>query len=183
MSKIVCTLDPNRCDKSHSVVAGQPRHHERRDRRLQPQGHGHARVRRWERIAFECYFWSTAGPANGLANLCSIGVASVRCPMNGTNAYVGGDTVAGQIASCGLRPSDGTGSATGAGIYMNNTLQGSAFNTIGERQCIGVMLVNDPSTPIVAFQVDNNYLGQVTLPAGCSTFPLSASVAVQVPAT
>jgi hypothetical protein len=170
MSKIVCTLDPNRCD-SHILLS---------------QGNlviTNDAIVDYNRkvmgtlafaagtIAFEGYFWSNSRPANGLANLCSIGVASVRCPINGTNAYVGGDTVAGQIASCGLRPSDGTGSATGAGMYMNNTLQGSAFNTIGERQCIGVMLVNDPVTPIVAFQVDNNYLGQVTLPAGLFYVP------------
>jgi hypothetical protein len=119
-------------------------------------------------IAFECYFWSTSRPNSGLLNLCSVGVASTACPLN---LYVGGDTSTASVVSCGLRPSDGSGGATGAGIYSNGALQGSAFNQVAERSCIGVMLVNDPTTPIVSFHVNGNNVGQFTLTAGLFYVP------------
>lgn len=75
------------------------------------------------------------------------------------------------VQSAGLRPSNGTASATGAGIYTNDALVGAAMNTIDERHSIGVFLDNTASPPIVAFQLDNNYLGQVNLTAGTFYVP------------
>ena len=106
-------------------------------------------------IGYEMEFYSTSDPQTGLTNLVSIGVADVSVP---TNTYVGED-----LLSFGLRPSDGSGNA---GFYNNNALVGSTFPFVGERNKIGVALFNDPATPIVSFQVNGNYLGQMALTAG-----------------
>jgi hypothetical protein len=165
MSKIVCTLDPNNCDSHILLSQGNLVctndaivDFHRKVKGTIPFAAG--------TIAFEGYFWSTSRPTSGLVNLCSIGVCSHQTP---TNEYVGGDTTSATVASCGLRPSDGT--VNGAGIYLGGALQGSAFNNAGERACIGVMLVNDPVTPIVTFQINGHYQQQVNLPAGLFYVP------------
>jgi hypothetical protein len=161
-AKTFCTLDLHRCDSALSISQGGlvVTTNKLADFHRKVLG---TLAFSTSSLAFECQFWSTSRPTLGLVNLCAVGVASIGSAISGK--FVGEDTTSGLVASCGLRPSNGTGGDTGAGIYSNNVLQQS-FRQIDERQVIGVLLSNDPTTPIVAFHVNGNYLGQFTLPAG-----------------
>jgi hypothetical protein len=106
-------------------------------------------------VAFEVYFYSQSNPAAGLVDLCSVGVAEVGCDLD---KFVGK-----QALSWGMRTNNGSGNA---GIWNNNALVGSALQGIAERQCIGVLLFNDPTTPRVGWHVKGNPIGQANLTAG-----------------
>lgn len=159
MNKVFATLDPHRCDAALDLSFGnlvvrtkQVCDIHRMVMGTIALGVGNAK--------FECRFFSTSFPAAGLANLCSVGVASADCALN---KYVG-EEVDGSSnpMSFGLRTSDGAGVA---GIYAGNAVA-TALQAIPERFCIGVFLYADPVAPYVAWQVDGNFVGQHTLPAG-----------------
>jgi len=169
MSKVICTLDPNRCDshlllsQGFTVVTNDSIvDYNRKVLGTLAFAAG--------RVGFECSFWSNSRPTLGPVNLASVGVASVLSPINGTNSYVGGDTVTSTVDSCGLRPSTGA-STNAAGIYRNNALVGSAFQNCFERQVISVLLDCTGAAPIVSFGVQGNYVGQATLTAGLFYVP------------
>lgn len=168
MSKIIDTLDPNRCDNSIILSQGftVATNNAIVDYNRKVTGNLAFAA---GRIAYECKFWSNSRPTNGPANLTSVGVCSVQTPVTGH--YVGGDTVTATVDSCGLRPSDGSAGGGLAGIYRNNALVGSTFANCFERQTIGVMLDNTVSPPIVAFQVNGQPAGQATLTAGLFYLP------------
>lgn len=153
MNKIIATLNPNACDPSlilsqGNLVVSTNANSVNYNRMVQgtlPLATG--------QVAFECQVWSTS--RSTLTNIFSVGVAL-------QNETVTGNYVGQSSTSCGLRTSDGAGNA---GIYNNNTLA-TALPQIDERHTLGVYLSNDPVTPIVAFHLDGNYLGQFTLTAG-----------------
>lgn len=167
-SKILCTLDPHRCNSGLTLSQGNRVVTTNAIETYNRAVFGTIAIAAGQ-LAFECYFWSTSRPSLGLTNLCSVGVAAVNADYN-TN-YVGqAAPVSTIIQSCGLRPSDGTGSATGAGIYTNNAST-TTFNTVAERSCIGVLLDCTGAAPIVAFHVNGSYINQVTLSAGTFYVP------------
>lgn len=168
-NRTVCTLNANACDSALTLSQGGLVVTTNKICDFHRAVHGTLPFATGT-LGFECYFYSQSQPAAGLANLCSVGVAAANTP---TNEYVGGLST-----SYGFRPSDGAGNA---GIYTNNVLQ-TAFQQKPERHCIGILLVNDPVTPIMAVHLDGNYLGQVNLTAGVFYVP-SVSIGSSASAT
>lgn len=168
-SKILCTLNPHACNSGLTlsqsncvVVTNAVQTFNRMVFGTLAMATG--------TLAFECQFFSVSNPTLGLANLCSVGVAHVAADYNSN--YCGQAVpVGGIIQSVGLRPSNGTGSSTGAGIYTSNALSGSAFNQVAERQVLGVFVNLNLGTPLVAFHVNGSYIGQVALTPGAFYVP------------
>lgn len=167
MSRILCTLDPNRCDGNILLSQGFTiaTNNAIVDYNRKVLG---TLAFASGRLAFECTFWSNSRPAKGPPNLSSVGVVSVQTPITGH--YVGGDTTSATVDGCGLRPSDGATTPL-AGLYRNNALVGSTFDACFERQVIGVLLDNTVSPPLVSFQVNGSYSGQSVLTAGLFYVP------------
>jgi hypothetical protein len=178
-SRIFCTLDPHRCNSGLTLSQGNRVVTTNAIQNFHRMVFGTLAFAAGK-IAFECSFWSTSRPTLGLVDLCSVGVAAVHADFNSN--YCGEAVpVGGVIQSVGLRPSDGSGGATGAGIYTSDTLVGSAFNTVAERKVIGVFLDNTPATPIVTFSVNGSYIGQVNLTAGTFYVPAVSLGAIASP--
>jgi hypothetical protein len=163
-SRILCTLDPHRCNAGLLLSQGNRVVTTNAIETYNRMVFGTLAMASGQ-LAFECYFWSTSRPTGGLTDLCSVGLAVVNADYNSN--YCGqAAPIGGVIQSAGLRPSDGTGSDTGAGLYTNDTLVGSAFQSVEERTCIGVLYDALGATPIVAFHVNGSYVGQISLTAG-----------------
>jgi hypothetical protein len=167
MSRVLCTLDPNRCDGAILLSQGftVATNNAVVDYNRKVLG---TLAFAAGRIAFECTFWSNSRPKKGPTNLASVGVVSAQTPITG--AYVGGDTVTSVVDGAGLRPSDGA-TTPKAGLYRGNSLVGSTFDACFERQVIGVLLDNTLAAPTVSFQVNGSYSGQVALTAGLFYLP------------
>lgn len=170
-NRILCTLDPHRCNAGLTLSQGNRVATTNAIETYNRMVFGTLAMASGQ-LAFECYFWSTSRPTGGLTNLCSVGVAAVNADYNSN--YCGqAAPVSSVIQSVGLRPSDGTGSATGAGIYTNNAIAAgtAAFQSVTERLCIGVLYDALSATPIAAFHVNGSYIGQVSLTAGTFYVP------------
>lgn len=165
MSLVYAILDQNRCDANLSVSMGglvvstlNPGTYRSAVFGSLALGSGH--------VGFECQFWSNSQPAAGLVNMCTVGIATPDTP---TNKYIGELSTSYGLNICDTAAV--AGGTPGAGGIYNNAGRAVATPLLVERRVISVLLYNDPTTPIVSWMVDGNFLGQMALPVGKTWVP------------